>query len=134
MDTAEDSLQHLLDMAKRIPAWQKKKARQNQRAAVSPAGHSSARLSGRAAILVKLLDLDQPLLRAVYEKPGSMKIRHYIPAHFVGLSDDRVKQAPGQKMCRFSIWPCFISGGYSVLCGASRRSITDIFLEEFERA
>ena len=34
---------------------------------------------GRAAILVKLLDFDQPLLQAVYEKPGSMKIGHSIP-------------------------------------------------------
>ena len=40
-------------------------------------------------ILVKLLDLDQSLLQAVYEKPGSMKVGHYIPGTRIPiLSDD----------------------------------------------
>ncbi len=44
---------------------------------------------GRAAILIKLLGLDQDSISAVYEKPGSMKIGHYLPGTRVPiLSDD----------------------------------------------
>ena len=44
---------------------------------------------GRAAILVKLLDLDETMISAVYEKPGSMKIDHYLPGTKIPiLSDD----------------------------------------------
>jgi SAM-dependent methyltransferase len=44
---------------------------------------------GRAAILVKLLGLDNNSISAVYEKPGSMKIGHYIPGTRIPiLSDD----------------------------------------------
>jgi hypothetical protein len=44
---------------------------------------------GRAAILVKLLDLDHHLISAVYEKPGSLKIDHYLPGTRIPiLSDD----------------------------------------------
>ena len=44
---------------------------------------------GRAAILVKLLDLDETMVSAVYEKPGSMKIDHFLPGTKTPiLSDD----------------------------------------------
>jgi SAM-dependent methyltransferase len=44
---------------------------------------------GRAAILMKLLSLDRGAIEAVHEKPGSMKIGHYIPGTRVPiLSDD----------------------------------------------
>jgi SAM-dependent methyltransferase len=44
---------------------------------------------GRAAILVKLLGLDSDTISAVYEKPGSMKIGHYLPGTRIPiLSDD----------------------------------------------
>lgn len=44
---------------------------------------------GRAAILVKLLGLDETMISAVYEKPGSMKIDHYLPGTKIPiLSDD----------------------------------------------
>lgn len=44
---------------------------------------------GRAAILVKLLDLDENTISAVYEKPGSMKIDHFLPGTKIPiLSDD----------------------------------------------
>lgn len=44
---------------------------------------------GRAAILVKLLGLDHDLISAVHEKPGSMKIGHYLPGTRIPiLSDD----------------------------------------------
>ena len=46
---------------------------------------------GRAAILVKLLDLDCQTVVAVYEKSGSMKIGHYLPGtRSPILSDDEL--------------------------------------------
>ena len=44
---------------------------------------------GRAAILMKLLDIDNTVMPFVFEKPGSMKIGHYIPGTRIPiLSDD----------------------------------------------
>ncbi len=44
---------------------------------------------GRAAILVKMLELDENIISAVYEKPGSLKIGHYLPGTRIPiLSDD----------------------------------------------
>lgn len=46
---------------------------------------------GRAAILVKLLGLDESSISAVYEKPGSLKIGHYLPGTRIPiLSDDEL--------------------------------------------
>lgn len=44
---------------------------------------------GRAAILIKMLGIDETVISAVFEKPGSMKIGHYIPGTRIPiLSDD----------------------------------------------
>ncbi|NQT93890.1 MAG: methyltransferase domain-containing protein [Lentisphaerae bacterium] len=43
---------------------------------------------GRAAILVKLLQLDTGTLSAVYEKPGSLKIGHYVPGTRIPIHSD----------------------------------------------
>lgn len=43
---------------------------------------------GRAAILVKLLGLDLNLVSAVYEKPGSLKIGHYLPGTRIPILSD----------------------------------------------
>jgi hypothetical protein len=43
---------------------------------------------GRAAILVKLLGLDEAQISVVYEKPGSMKIGHYIPGTKIPIKSD----------------------------------------------
>lgn len=46
---------------------------------------------GRAAILIKLLELDENHISAVYEKSGSMKIGHYIPGTRIPIySDDEL--------------------------------------------
>ena len=50
---------------------------------------------GRAAILVKLLGLDESMISAVYEKPGSMKIGHYLPGTRIPIrSDDELSALP----------------------------------------
>lgn len=43
---------------------------------------------GRAAILIKLLGIDVSELSAVYEKPGSLKIGHYIPGTRIPIKSD----------------------------------------------
>lgn len=43
---------------------------------------------GRAAILVKLLGLDTEAISAVYEKPGSLKIGHYVPGTRIEIHSD----------------------------------------------
>lgn len=44
---------------------------------------------GRSAILVKMLNIDENIISAVYEKPGSLKIDHYVPGTRIPiLSDD----------------------------------------------
>lgn len=45
----------------------------------------------RAAILIKLLGLNEDSISAVYEKPGSLKIGHYVPGTRIPiLSDDEL--------------------------------------------
>ncbi len=43
---------------------------------------------GRAAILVQLLGLDENHISAVHEKPGSMKIGHYLPGTRIPIHSD----------------------------------------------
>lgn len=44
---------------------------------------------GRSAILVKMLNIDENMILAVHEKPGSLKIGHYVPGTRIPiLSDD----------------------------------------------
>ena len=50
---------------------------------------------GRAAILVKLLGLNEESISAVYEKPGSLKIGHYLPGTRIPIcSDDELFNLP----------------------------------------
>ncbi len=43
---------------------------------------------GRAAILVKLLGLNEESISVVYEKPGSLKIGHYLPGTRIPICSD----------------------------------------------
>jgi hypothetical protein len=52
---------------------------------------------GRAAILVKMLALDERAVSAVYEKPGSLKIGNYLPGTRIPIrSDDELFALPDQ--------------------------------------
>jgi hypothetical protein len=49
----------------------------------------------RAAILIKLLGLNETSILAVYEKPGSLKIGHYVPGTRIPIrSDDELFALP----------------------------------------
>lgn len=43
---------------------------------------------GRAAILIKLLNLDTEMISEVYEKPGSLKIGYYLPGTKIPIKSD----------------------------------------------
>jgi SAM-dependent methyltransferase len=45
---------------------------------------------GRAAILIKLLDITKKTIKCVYEKPGSPKIGHYVPGTNIPIISDRI--------------------------------------------
>ncbi len=45
-------------------------------------------ISGARAILVKLLGLNTGMIAAVHEKPGSMKIGHYVPGTRIPIVSD----------------------------------------------
>ncbi|CAN7183170.1 class I SAM-dependent methyltransferase [Bosea sp. LjRoot237] len=79
----------LKDMAREIEIWKRKK-RAELNAAFARGGKLSAKaFPGRSAIPVKLLGLDESILAAVYEKPASGKIGHYVPGTRIPiLSDD----------------------------------------------
>lgn len=46
-------------------------------------------LPGRAVILIKLLGLNEESISAVYEKPGSLKIGHYLPGTRIPICSDK---------------------------------------------
>ncbi len=77
-------------MATNMACWQHaKKAQLNEQARKSGAFRAKA-FPGRAAILIKLLVLDETMISAVYEKPGSMKIGHYVPGTRIPILSDEV--------------------------------------------
>jgi SAM-dependent methyltransferase len=78
----------LASMARKIPVW-----RDDKRARLSDliARHGplpAKAFPGRAAILVRLLGLDEQMVSRVHEKPGSMKLGHYVPATRIPIVSD----------------------------------------------
>ena len=78
-------------LRKNIKSWLKRK-HQFLKEQIMKYGKLRAKaFPGRAAILVKLLGLDEQSISAVYEKPGSLKIGHFLPGtHIPILSDDEL--------------------------------------------
>jgi len=71
-----------------VDMWRARKLAQIE-AAVAKHGKLSAKaFPGRAAILIKLLGIDENHIRAVHEKPGSGKIGHYVPGTRIPIASD----------------------------------------------
>lgn len=78
------------ELQKTAETWRDAK-RQSIDALVARHGRLIAKaFPARAAILVTLLGLDETLIEAVYEKPGSMKIGHYVPGTQIPICSDDV--------------------------------------------
>ena len=71
-----------------IATWKSETKKKINKLAMEYGKLSAKAFPGRAAILVKLLDLDNNLIEAVYEKPGSMKIGHYVPGTRIPIKSD----------------------------------------------
>lgn len=123
-------------LGQRIPAWQAAKRDQLLKLVAQHGPLPAKAFPGRAAILVKLLDLDETMVSAAYEKPGSMKVGHYIPGTRIPiLSDDDFAQRPSKEAPLLNLaW--HISAeitGYMRKQGFEGQ-IVDIFsVEEFDR-
>lgn len=68
--------------------WQEKKGKLLQDMVRRSGMFQAKAFPGRAAILVKLLGLSEQSIAAVHEKPGSMKIGHYLPGTRIPIRSD----------------------------------------------
>jgi SAM-dependent methyltransferase len=79
----------LSKLAREIAQWRITKGRQITAAVVQYGALAGKAFPGRAAIPIKMLGLDRTSIDAIYEKPGSGKIGHYVPGTRIPiLSDD----------------------------------------------
>jgi SAM-dependent methyltransferase len=80
--------QRLKLMQTQISLWQSKMNSKINELVTKHGALSAKAFPGRAAILVKLLNLDNNSIKCVYEKPGSMKIGHYLPGTKIPILSD----------------------------------------------
>ena len=94
-DEEKNFINVFLEMSSDVESWMKSKKIQIQEL-VSQHGKIKAKaFPGRAAILVKLLGLNEQTISAVYEKPGSLKIGHYLPGTRIPIrSDEELFNSP----------------------------------------
>ena len=85
-------------LSENIELWKKNKGN-FFREMVKTYGKLNAKaFPGRAAILIELLGLSEQHIQAVYEKPGSMKIGHYLPGTRIEIrSDEELFSMQGQE-------------------------------------
>lgn len=88
LEKEEGFLKDFQHMNTCIENWKKKKKRQIL-SVVKHYGKLPAKaFPGRAAILLKLLELDENQIFAVYEKSGSQKIGNYVPGTRIPILDE----------------------------------------------
>ena len=66
-------------MAQNIKEWQKETKTWIEAYVASNGKIRAKAFPGRAAILIKMLELDERHISTVYEITGSIKIQHYVP-------------------------------------------------------
>jgi len=78
-------------MRRNVDAWRTGKRAAIEALVVKHGKLAAKAFPGRAAILVKLLGLDASMISVVHEKPGSLKIGHYLPGTRIPIvSDDEL--------------------------------------------
>ena len=80
---------NLKNIQKNIKKWKFKKRRQLNKLNEAFGPLPAKAFPGRAAILMKLLNLDKKNISASYEKPNSKKIGYYIPGTKIPILNDR---------------------------------------------
>jgi SAM-dependent methyltransferase len=81
-------LEQFQDLAKDIKRWRGRKKQLLERQIRQHGRLRGKAFPGRAAILVKLLELNEDSICAVHEKPGSLKIGHYLPGTRIPIVSD----------------------------------------------
>jgi D-mycarose 3-C-methyltransferase len=89
---------HFINMQIDIEKWKSRKRKVLEEYVYNFGKIPAKAFPGRSAILIKLLNIDESLISAVYEKPGSLKIGHYVPGTRIPiLSDDELFMQGNQK-------------------------------------
>ena len=73
---------------RKVKKWQDNKRRQLIGLYQQHGAIAAAAFPGRAAIILKLLGLNEKHISAIYEKPGSRKIGHYAPGTQIPILSD----------------------------------------------
>ncbi|MGA2058697.1 MAG: class I SAM-dependent methyltransferase [Bradyrhizobium sp.] len=96
VETAEARFgEDLMALSQGMMRWQDKKGEELQTLVRKNGPLRGKAFPGRAAILIRLLSLDDASISVVHEKPGSMKIGHYLPGTRIQIaSDDELFKAP----------------------------------------
>jgi hypothetical protein len=86
-----DFQQDFVRLARDVELWKERKGRALREIIAAHGPIRAKAFPGRAAILVKLLGLGDKEIVAVHEKPGSIKIGHYVPGTRIPIvSDDEL--------------------------------------------
>jgi SAM-dependent methyltransferase len=89
LDREADFGARFSEMNKGIAVWRARKRAEIETLVAEHGKLNAKAFPGRAAILIELLGLDENIIARVHEKPGSMKIGHYLPGtHIPIVSDD----------------------------------------------
>lgn len=81
-------LEKFSELRNNVNRWRRAKTRQLKEQVQKFGKLPAKAFPGRAAILVKLLGLNEESISAVYEKPGSLKIGHYVPGTRIPIVSD----------------------------------------------
>jgi SAM-dependent methyltransferase len=81
-------LEHFAAMDLFVNSWKKEKRAQIDSLVREHGKIAAKAFPGRAAILVELLGLSEHDVECVYEKPGSLKIGHYLPGTRIPIRSD----------------------------------------------
>jgi SAM-dependent methyltransferase len=78
----------LVQLSSQIKKWRSKKRATIEAEFIRHGKLEAKAFPGRAAIPIKMLDLDETMISAVYEKPESRKIGHYVPGTRIPIRSD----------------------------------------------
>ncbi len=77
-------------LPKKISIWKKNKIKQLEKIKKIYKDIPAKAFPGRAAILIKILNIDEKLISAVYEKPNSPKIGNYVPGTKIPIKNENI--------------------------------------------
>jgi hypothetical protein len=79
---------HFETLRRNVLRWKIKKVAELEQLVNEHGALRAKAFPGRAGILIKILGLNTTTISTVYEKPGSMKIGHYVPGTHIPIASD----------------------------------------------